>query len=150
MRAQVPFAVARLDHLVIRTADVAALLDFYVGVLGCTLEREIEGLGLYQLRAGDSLVDLVDTARELGLAGGAPPGAQGRNLDHLCLRVDPFEPEAILAHLAAAGLEADPPARRYGAEGYGPSIYTHDPDGNVVELRGPAEPGTRIGAPPGD
>jgi glyoxylase I family protein len=26
----------------------------------------------------------------------------------------------------------------YGAEGIGPSIYVTDPEGNVVELKGPA------------
>jgi len=143
-----PFSIARIDHLVIRTANVPALIDFYVGVLGCTLERTLEKAGLFQLRAGECLVDLVDTGAELGLAGGAPPGAEGRNLDHLCLRVDPFDADAIVSHLAVAGVEGGAPARRYGAEGFGPSIYTRDPDGNVVELRGPAEPGSRLTGSP--
>ena len=88
-----------------------------------------------------SLIDLVDTSAELGRSGGAPPGPEGRNLDHLCLRIDPFDAEAITAHLAAAGVGCEPPVRRYGAQGYGQSIYTADPDGNVVELRGPPESG---------
>ena len=136
----IPFAVGGIDHLVIRTPNLDVLIEFYAGVLGCPVERRVEGIGLVQLRAGRSLVDLVDVDGELGRAGGAAPGPEGRNLDHLCLRVDPFDADAIAAHLAAAGVACDPPARRYGAEGYGPSIYTSDPDGNVVELRGPAAP----------
>ena len=33
-------------------------------------------------------------------------------------------------------LEAKP---RFGADGRGPSIYVSDPDGNLVELKGPPE-----------
>ena len=131
-----PFQVREIDHIVIRTANVKALIDFYGGVLGCPLEKSQDSIGLYQLRAGRALIDLVDTAGELGRAGGAPPGVEARNLDHLCLAVDPFEPDAIAAHLAKSGISSDPPARRYGATGYGLSVYTADPDGNVVELRG--------------
>jgi catechol 2,3-dioxygenase-like lactoylglutathione lyase family enzyme len=136
----VPFSVRELDHLVLRTARLEALIAFYQGVLGCALERRVAELGLVQLRAGRSLVDLVDVAGELGRAGGAAPGIEGRNLDHLCLRIEPFDPEAIAAHLEQAGAPCDAPARRYGAQGYGPSVYTRDPDGNVVELRGPGRP----------
>jgi len=43
----------------------------------------------------------------------------------------------LRAHLAAHGIEAGPTADRYGAEGYGASIYLQDPDGNTVELKAP-------------
>ena len=61
-------------------------------------------------------------------------------MDHICLRVDPFDGPAILAHLRANGLHPGPVESRYGAEGEGPSIYVEDPDGNVVELKGPPGP----------
>jgi len=73
----------------------------------------------------------------LGRAGGAPPGAEGRNLDHFCFRVEPFDEAALRGHLAAHGIEAGPVAPRYGAEGEGPSLYVTDPEGNVGELKGP-------------
>ena len=126
-----------IDHIVLRVVDLDAMLGFYCDVLGCTVERRQEAIGLIQLRAGRSIVDLVPVDGELGRAGGAPPGREGRNLDHFCLRVDPFDEAAIRSHLAAHGVQAGPTEARYGAEGSGPSIYLEDPEGNVVELKGP-------------
>jgi catechol 2,3-dioxygenase-like lactoylglutathione lyase family enzyme len=131
--------ILALDHVVLRVADAQRSMAFYCGLLGCTLERRVEEVGLIQLRAGGALIDLVPLDGQLGRAGGAPPGKEGRNLDHLCLRVEPFDEAAIRDLLAEAGIEAGQTARRYGAEGFGPSIYIVDPDGNVVELKGPPE-----------
>ncbi|MBI4697138.1 MAG: VOC family protein [Gammaproteobacteria bacterium] len=132
------FAIRFLDHLVLRVVDADAMVRFYCDVLGCTLEKHQADIGLIQLRAGQALIDLVPVDGELGRAGGAPPGREGRNVDHFCLRVEPFDPAAIRAHLADFGVTAGEVARRYGAEGYGPSMYVTDPEGNTVELKGPA------------
>jgi glyoxylase I family protein len=134
-------SIKQLDHLVLRVSDLPTMLSFYTGVLGCKVERAREDLGLYQLRAGAALIDLVPVAGPLGLKGGAAPGHEGRNLDHFCLTVDPFDAEAIIAHLREHGADPAPVASRYGAEGQGPSIYVPDPEGNVVELKGPPDPG---------
>ncbi|PZN29866.1 MAG: VOC family virulence protein [Proteobacteria bacterium] len=131
------FQVKHIDHIVLRVTDVRAMLDFYIGVLGCTLEKVQEEPGLWQVRAGRSLIDLVPVDGRLGRLGGAAPGREGRNLDHLCLRVEPFDAEHILAELRAKGCEPGEVESRYGAEGEGPSIYVTDPEGNVVELKGP-------------
>jgi glyoxylase I family protein len=130
--------VAGLDHLVLRVADIDRAIKFYGEVLGCQVERRLPEIGLVQLRAGSSMIDLVPRGSE-------PALAAGRNLDHYALRVAAFDYEALKAHLARFGVEAGEVRRRYGAEGYGPSIYITDPDGNTVELKGPPEPGTRIG-----
>jgi catechol 2,3-dioxygenase-like lactoylglutathione lyase family enzyme len=132
--------IKHLDHLVLRVTDLAAMMAFYTDVLGCKVEKVQENLGLYQLRAGSALIDLVPVDGPLGAKGGAAPGAEGRNLDHFCLRVEPFDADAIIAHLRARGTEPAPVASRYGAEGQGPSIYVSDPEGNVVELKGPPDP----------
>lgn len=129
-----------LDHLVLRVVDLERMLAFYCGALGCTVERRVDQLGLVQLRAGDALIDLVPVDGALGRAGGAAPGREGRNLDHFCLRVEPFDEAAIRAQLRAHGVEAGPVESRYGAEGEGPSLYVTDPEGNVVELKGPPAP----------
>jgi glyoxylase I family protein len=129
--------IREIDHLVLRVADLERMLRFYCDGLGCTVERRREDLGLIQLRAGRSLLDLVPVTGPLGLAGGAAPGPEGRNLDHFCFRVDPFDEAAIREQLQAHGVTAGPVASRYGAEGEGPSIYVTDPEGNVVELKGP-------------
>ncbi len=126
-----------IDHLVLRIVDLPTMLRFYCDVLGCTVERRQDSIGLVQLRAGRSLIDLVPVSGELGRAGGAAPGEQGRNLDHFCVRVDPFDAEAIGRHLRAHGITPGAVAQRNGAEGEGPSIYIDDPEGNVVELKGP-------------
>lgn len=135
-----PFTLREIDHVVLRIRDLERSLAFYCGVLGCPIEKQQEKIGLIQLRAGRSLIDLVPLDGKLGRAGGAGPGKEGRNVDHICLRVEPFEGDAILAHLRAHGLEAGPVESRYGAEGEGPSIYVADPDGNIVELKGPPGP----------
>ena len=129
--------IREIDHLVLRVVDLDAMLRFYVDALGCAVERRQDEIGLVQLRAGRSLIDLVPITGKLGRQGGAAPGAQGRNLDHLCLRVEPFDAAAIAAQLRAHGAQPGPVESRYGAEGEGPSIYVADPEGNVVELKGP-------------
>ncbi len=131
------FAIKHIDHLVLRVADIDAMMDFYTNILGCTLERVQKHMGLFQLRAGNSLIDLIPVDGKLGSQGGAPPGAEGLNLDHFCLRVEPFDADAMLNDLRAKGLEPGQVESRYGAEGEGPSIYVKDPEGNVVELKGP-------------
>ena len=125
-----------IDHLVLRIVDLDNMLRFYVGALGCTIERRDDAIGLVQLRAGRSLIDLVPVSGKLGRAGGAAPGAEARNMDHFCLRVEPFDEADIRRTLAAHGIEAGALASRYGAEGEGPSLYISDPEGNVVELKG--------------
>jgi len=132
--------IAHLDHVVLRVADLPATMRFYMDVLGCSLEKVQENLGLYQLRAGSALIDLVPVDGELGRRGGAAAGKEARNMDHFCVRVDPFDADAILAHLKQHGIETGPVASRYGAEGQGPSIYAVDPEGNTVELKGPPSP----------
>lgn len=131
------FAIAGLDHLVLRVRGVDAMVRFYRDVLGCPVEKEQAAFGLIQMRAGASLIDLVDVDGPLGRMGGAAPGTTARNMDHFCLRIDPWDEAAIRAHLAAAGVTVGETGTRYGAEGYGPSIYITDPEGNVVELKGP-------------
>jgi catechol 2,3-dioxygenase-like lactoylglutathione lyase family enzyme len=129
--------IREIDHVVLRVTDLEAMLHFYCDALGCVIERRQEELGLMQLRAGRSLIDLVTVDGKLGREGGAAPGREGRNMDHLCLRIDPFDGEAISEYLAGKNIPAGEVSSRYGAEGEGPSIYIHDPEGNMVELKGP-------------
>ena len=135
--SSIMFRLVAIDHLVLRVVDLDRMLRFYCDALGCTIEKRQDSIGLIQLRAGNSLIDLVPIDGKLGSAGGAPPGKEGRNLDHFCLRVEPFDEVAIRTQLARYGYASGPVERRYGAEGEGPSIYITDPEGNVVELKGP-------------
>jgi len=128
--------VRGLDHLVLRVKDPAAMERFYVDVLGLTVERRVETIGLLQLRAGAQLIDLVAVDGMLGKPGGAAPAHEGRNLDHFCLNLDDFDLAAAIAHLEAHGVALGESGRRYGAGGFGVSVYLNDPEGNGLELRG--------------
>jgi glyoxylase I family protein len=129
--------ILALDHLVIRCNDLAAMLRFYRDTLGCSVEKRNEKLGLIHLRAGSALIDLISVDGELGRAGGAGPGAQARNVDHFCLRIEPFDEESLRARFRAQGVELSRLHDNYGAEGTGPSLYLVDPEGNRIELKGP-------------
>jgi glyoxylase I family protein len=134
-----PFVLRQLDHIVLRVRDLDAVQAFYCDVLGCSVERRQADIGLLQLRAGTSLIDLVAIDGKLGRTGGAAPGVEGRNVDHFCLRIEPFDRDALLAHLQAHGVRVGDYGSRYGAEGEGPSQYLFDPEGNLVELKGPPD-----------
>ena len=126
------FKILNLDHVVLKVADMERALAFYQDVLGCREERRVESIGLVQMRAGTSLIDLIAADRN---------PADAANMDHFALRIEPFEEHGLRDHLKAHGVDAGETAQRYGAEGSGPSIYITDPDGNVVELKGPPSEG---------
>lgn len=132
------FSITGIDHVVIRARDLDLMTAFYRDALGCAVELRRDELGLVHLRAGRSLIDLIAVDGELGRRGGPPAGAQGHNMDHLCLRIEPFVPDELRAHLEAHGLGFSDLQYNYGAEGHGPSLYLQDPEGNLVELKGPA------------
>ena len=138
--ARAMITIREIDHVVLRVRDLERMIDFYCGVIGCTVERRRDDLGLVHLRAGRSQIDLVPVDGPLGRAGGAAPGAEGRNVDHVCLRIEAFDQATIEAHLRAHGARFGEVKARFGADGTGPSIYVHDPEGNVVELKGPPTP----------
>ncbi|WP_460120014.1 VOC family protein [Pseudomonas sp. H3_G09] len=134
-----PFSIQHIDHIVLRVADLQRSIDFYGNVFGAEVVRHNQPLGLVHLRAGTSMIDLVDLAGELGRKGGGAAQTFKRNVDHFCLRIEPFDEAALIAHLQSLGLTVEKAARRFGAEGYGLSLYCFDPDGNQVELKGPSE-----------
>ena len=131
--------IRNIDHVVLRVANLDAMTRFYRDVLGTGHVAHRPDLGMTHLRAGSSMIDLVAVDGPLGKPGGAAPGTGGRNMDHLCLRIDPFDQEAIIAHLEAHGVVVGAIRNRYGAEGNGVSIYLTDPEGNTIELKGPSD-----------
>ena len=138
-RSMIPFTVQKIDHVVFRVRNLERSVSFYEKVLGSRVERRRPDLGLVHLRVGESMVDLISIDGRLGQAGGRAPSDEGRNVDHLCLRVEPFQEEELVAHLLRHGLVPRGPASvNFGAEGDGLSLYFSDPDGNVIELKGPA------------
>lgn len=138
----IPFAIQQLDHVVFRVRDLEKSIAFYQQVLGCHVVKERQDLGLVHLRAGTSMIDLISIDGTLGKRGGAAPGGESRNVDHVCLHINPFDEGALQQHLQRCGITATGPvAVNFGAAGDGPSLYIRDLDGNVIELKG--YPGSR-------
>jgi|TARA_B110000977_G_scaffold135090_1_gene171876 catechol 2,3-dioxygenase-like lactoylglutathione lyase family enzyme len=128
--------IAAIDHIVLRTSHLESMLYFYGKILGCEIERKLsQQAGLTQLRAGNALIDLVTVDSQLGRVGGGPPSAKENNVDHFCLQIMPISEHDMTQHLNSFGIETGDFIKRYGAQGFGNSIYILDPDGNTVELR---------------
>ncbi|HDY8063452.1 lactoylglutathione lyase [Vibrio vulnificus] len=130
-----PIQLQAIDHIVLRVVDLPKMLAFYCDILGCVVEREVAEFGLTQLRAGSALIDLVTVNSKLGQQGGRAPEQEGRNLDHFCLQITPKDEQEILDFLTLHGVQVEDFADRYGAQGFGRSIYLSDPEGNTVELK---------------
>ncbi|CAN5890427.1 VOC family protein [soil metagenome] len=122
------FHVERIDHVVLRVRDLPAMVQFYEQALGFKVERKLDRLSLVQMRAGASMLDLIAAER----------AEAAKNMDHLCFRIEPFDRDAIVTRLAPLGISVGETVERYGAEGSGPSVYFDDPEGNQIELKGPA------------
>jgi len=136
-RSTMAIRIGGLDHVVLRVGDLDRAISFYQRVLSCHIERELQQPRLVQLRAGAALIDLVPASVSPHQA----TDKAGRNMDHFCVRVVGFDATALKAHLQQNGVDPGEVHERYGAEGYGPSIYITDPDGNTVELKGEATRG---------
>lgn len=128
--------IVGIDHIVLRTTKLPEMLYFYTEVLGCKVERETSTeIGLTQLRAGNALIDLVTVDSQIGKMGGGAPTKTENNMDHFCLQLKPISETDIKQHLIAQGIDTGEFADRYGAQGFGRSIYISDPEGNSVELK---------------
>ncbi len=127
------FRVERIDHVVLRVRDLEAMAKFYEQVLGFSIVRRVERIKLIQMKAGASMVDLMQGNRPAPNSAGSDA-----NMDHVCFRIEPFDREDILARLSPYGIALGEIVQRVGAEGEGPSVYFHDPEGNQIELKGPA------------
>ena len=135
-----------IDHVVLRVRDLPRMVAFYCQVIGCGIEWDRPDLGLVHLRAGNALIDLVSVDGPTGQRGGAGPGSDGHNMDHLCLRIHDFDGDAVVRHLESYGVKIGKINSRFGSDGRGLSVYLTDPEGNTVELKGtkPDQPATPV------
>jgi len=132
-----PFSLVGIDHVVFLVDDMPRAMQFYQEVLGCRLGYSYPKLGMEQVFAGAALIVLWDITQP-GAAAAVPPVAGGRNVDHVCIALSPFDEDAMRAHLAAHGVAIEREAFHGGARGMGNSFYIRDPFGNKLELKGPA------------
>ena len=140
MSEQHAINIRLIDHVVIRVNNLEQMIDFYCDVLGCRVERGPGEMRLAQLRAGNSLIDLLEVAGPLAREGGRAGNSDDGNMDHFCVQVEPWDADAIRIHLEKHGVEVGEVVTRYGALGTGPSLYINDPEGNTVELKGLPQP----------
>ena len=125
MAAMPDFTPLGLDHVVLRVKDQAATQQFYLDVLGCTLERVNAPLSLIHLRFGAQLIDILP-----GM------GDSGMGMDHVCLSIRCDDLGKVADGLRARGVVLEGEIRdRFGAYGSGPSLYFRDPDGYRIELK---------------
>ena len=134
--AKPPFKLEGLDHVVILVRDMDEAQRFYEEVIGCTVDRALPEYGMLQLRAGASLIDLVDIGSTEG-EWARPETEGGRNMDHVCIGTGPCREGDMRAHLARHHISIVEEGIRYGANGDGMSFYICDPSGNQIELKGP-------------
>ncbi len=134
----VPFMPVGIDHVVFVVDDMQRALRFYQDVLGCRPGYSYPALGMEQVWFGSALIVLWDITHP-GAASAVPPVAGGRNVDHVCLAVSPFDHDQLRAHLKAHDVEIYREAFHGGARGMGYSFYLLDPFGNRLEIKGPAE-----------
>ena len=139
------FRLTSLDHIVLRVVDVERSMDFYTTVLGCSVEHINDEIGLYQLRAGDCIIDLVDVAGVLGQEGGPPPGPTAHNVDHFCVRIEPFDEADLRRHFADHGIEAGRLYNNWGADGRGPSDIRQGSRRQYRRAQGPPDSAVRPG-----
>ena len=132
-----PIHITKLDHIVMRVTNIEKSIRFYRDILGCQ-EKRISN-GLYQYQAGASMIDLVPITEDLRHDPDCRPTEKYLNVDHFALTLAEFDEKAIVAYLEANNIKVERSGRRFGAQGYGPSVYFKDPDGNFIELKGPAD-----------
>jgi glyoxylase I family protein len=121
-----PFELLGLDHLLLHVRGMAEAELFYCGVLGCEVKHRMGRLGMIELSAGVTLVDIDDPNGAWALDG----AERGRNLDHFAILTDGWDEPAMRAWLARHGVAIEEERAEEGEL----SFYLRDPSGNLVEL----------------
>ncbi len=116
--------VVGLDHVVVNSADVERSLAWYADVLG------LEPMNVDAWRRGDVFFPSV-RLNPMTIIDLFPAERTGENVNHVCLVVEDADLDALAGQFPD-GHRVD---RNFGAQGYGASLYVHDPDGNTIELK---------------
>ena len=117
--------IERIDHIVLTVRDIEKSVAFYERVL--KMEAVTFAGGRRALRFGQQKINLQTLGQEVRNYAGIGSG-------DLCL-ITSWELEAVLAHLAAEGIEViEGPVEKSGALGAITSVYFNDPDGNLIEV----------------
>jgi catechol 2,3-dioxygenase-like lactoylglutathione lyase family enzyme len=109
--AESTFKGVGLNHIAVRVTDIPRAKAFYQDLLGLPLISESSGSCF--LKLGDEFLTLFKN--------------QTAGLDHYCIAIENFKPDAVMEQLTRKGLK---PRRASGTD----RIYFHDPDGLEVQL----------------
>ena len=126
----IPARFNGIDHVVFKVTDIGRTVDFYKSVLGLHVERIFDRIGLYQVRCGVNLIDLVQVK-----AGETLPEPKLRGIEHLCLSIEADLDEVVKSLEKSGAPVFMGPMEVYGAKGFGTSVYIRDPDGYEIELK---------------
>jgi catechol 2,3-dioxygenase-like lactoylglutathione lyase family enzyme len=129
-----PFELRAIDHVVLIVDGLEDAVKWYAEVVGAAEEKSLRQSGMVQLRAGASMIDLVDAGSKAG-EWARPAVEGGRNMDHFCLEIGPVTRQDMEAHLAKHGIEIEEQGLRGGAKGEGYSWYIRDLWDHRIELK---------------
>src|SRR5260370_1289730 len=100
--------IREIDHVVLRVSDADSMIRFYCEVLGAKVSRRRPDLGMVHLRAGASLIDLVDVAGPLRRPGAGPTAVRlGMPEVGLLARTEMIDKAARIADASGLPLIAD-------------------------------------------
>jgi catechol 2,3-dioxygenase-like lactoylglutathione lyase family enzyme len=109
--AESTFKGVGLNHIAVRVTDIPRAKVFYQDMFGLPLISESPSSCF--LKMGDEFLTLFKN--------------QNPGLDHYCVAIDDFKPDAVLDRLTKKGLK---PRRPNGTD----RIYFRDPDGLEVQV----------------
>ena len=119
-----------IDHLILNVNDITSSVEFYVNVLGFTLEGE----------DGPFTVLRVNETFTLQLA---PWDTDGN--EHLAFALSRAEFDTALAYVREKGIpygdafdsvgKNSEPGIESGAQGLAPTVYMFDPNKHLIEIR---------------
>jgi catechol 2,3-dioxygenase len=124
-----------LDHVNLHVRDADASIAFYTDVLGlrvADVDRDAAGRATFvTLEAGPQNVFLMRRPDYQ-----VPDQPAARGLNHICVEVQPQDPQGLLETLRRRGVTLrSGVVRREGERGPTASIYVEDLDGHGVEIK---------------
>jgi catechol 2,3-dioxygenase-like lactoylglutathione lyase family enzyme len=120
--------ISKLDHLVLTVKNIDKTSEFYNQVLG--MEVITFGEGRKALHFGEQKINLHEVGKEFEPKAKTPMSGTA----DLCFITD-VPMLDVIDHLDSYGAHIEEgPVKRTGALGSITSIYTRDPDGNLIEI----------------
>jgi catechol 2,3-dioxygenase-like lactoylglutathione lyase family enzyme len=116
-----------IDHVVLHVSDIARSKQFYIDLLGMTVDYETswqaflecgsQGVALFEVKKG---LEIYEPIEEPGIHGGS-------EMNHMALKVD-------LSHQEAKQLLEEAGIKVVGRTGDPDCIYFNDPDNHRLQL----------------